>query len=317
MFANKFTKAVVFLTVLSVALTSCGGASTKTQAPAKNDLLEKILARGTLVVATDPAYPPQSELIAGATRAANTKCAPNEYTAAEFTGFDAAAATEVAKRLGVEACFVTPAWSQLIVGNWDGRWDISAGSMALTPDRLSSLYFTQPYYATPATMFVHKDNVSFSQPSDLSGKRIGVCTGCTYEEYLKGTLVIPGTKIDFTIKNAKIMGYDVDVPALEALSKGDGAVLDGALTSQPTGLQAIKDGMPLKQLGDPVFFEYLAMATDQKSNYDSLSLAAKVSEIIKQMHADKTLAKLSQKYYGIDYANIASRFTVKSLGQLP
>lgn len=67
--------------------------------------------RGTLVVATDPAYPPQSELKPGATCAVNTKCAPTEYTANEFTGFDVDMAVEIARWLGVEPCFVTPPWT--------------------------------------------------------------------------------------------------------------------------------------------------------------------------------------------------------------
>jgi polar amino acid transport system substrate-binding protein len=190
----------------SVLLAGCGGAKPTPEPTAPNDLLAKITARGTLVIATDPAYPPQSELIPGAARAANTKCAPTEHTANEFTGFDVDTAAEIARRLGVEPCFVAPPWTQLTAGNWDDRWDISVGSMAITPERMQELYFTQPYYATPAALFVHQDNTSFSQPSDLSGRRVGGCTDCTYEAYLQGTLVIPGTEIDFVIQDAVIIG---------------------------------------------------------------------------------------------------------------
>jgi polar amino acid transport system substrate-binding protein len=77
-----------------------------TAAPAP-DYLADILERGTLVVSTDPAYPPQSELVENATRPADTKCAADQHTANEFKGFDIDAAVEIAKRLGVEAC-VTP-----------------------------------------------------------------------------------------------------------------------------------------------------------------------------------------------------------------
>ena len=46
------------------------------------DKLAQVQARGTLVLFTDPAYPPQSMKVEGATRAANTKCAPNQLTGA-------------------------------------------------------------------------------------------------------------------------------------------------------------------------------------------------------------------------------------------
>jgi polar amino acid transport system substrate-binding protein len=306
-----------YLVVVSALLAGCGRAQPAPEPTPPNDLLAKITTRGTLVVATDPAYPPQSELEPGATRAANTKCAPTEYTADEFTGFDVGTAVEIARRLGVEPCFVTPPWTQLTAGNWDDRWDISVGSMAITPERMEMLYFTQPYYATPAALFVHQDNTTFSQPSDLSGKWVGGCTDCTYEAYLQGTLVIPATEIEFVIKDPVIIGYDVDLPALQDLALGDGVRLDGVLVAQPTGQQAIEDGLPLKQLGQPVFFEYLAAAVDKKSSQDPAAFVRKVGEVVQQMHSDGTLLTLSQEYYGEDFTTAASEFDIHALNQFP
>lgn len=305
------------LILCAVLLSGCGG-NTPTPIPtSSNDLLSKILARGTIVVATDPAYPPQSELIPNARRAENSKCAPNEYTAAELQGFDISTAVQIANRLGVEPCFVTPQWGQLIVGNWDGRWDISVGSMAITPDRLSVLYFSQPYYGTPAAFFVHKDNNSISSAADLAGKKIGVCTGCTYDAYLQGSLEIPGQKIDFLVKNPKVFGYNVDTPALQDLALGDGVKLDAVLTAVQTGLQFIESGGAIKQVGDPVFTEYLAVAMDKQGNLSSVALALKITEIIQQMHADGTLSKLSIEYYGGDYATSVSKIDIYSFQTIP
>ncbi len=304
------------LIVLSVIITACAEKSTPTPVPV-NDLLAKILARGTIVIATDSEYPPQSVSVPGAKRLENTKCSQNESTANQFTGFDVDSAIEIATRLGVEACFVTPQWSQLISGNWDDRWDISIGSMAITEERMKALYFTQPYYSTPASIFVHKDNTTFSTPADLSGKRVGACTGCGYEDYLRGKLVMPNNPIEYVVIDAEIVGYQIDLPALEDLAIGDGVNVDGVLTGQPTGLEAIKNGLPIKLLGDPVYFEYLAAAVDKKSGLDSLGLAVRITEIIREMHTDGALVEISMKYYDVDYATIASQFDVKPLGQLP
>lgn len=318
MLSRKARLIASLVVVASLLLAGCGAdQASPTPSPVKNDLLARILAQGRLVVATDPAYPPQSEAVPNAQRAADTKCAPNEATVNEFKGFDISTAIEVANRLGVEACFVTPEWSQLISGGWDGRWDISVGSMTITDERLKTLYFTQPYYASPAAVFVHKDNTTFKGFADLSGKRIGTCTGCVYEDYLRGTLTMPANPVDFVIKDPQIISYRVDLPALEALAKGDGVELDAAITSQPTGLQSIKDGLPLKQLGKPIFFEVLAAAIDKSSNPDSLGFAVRVTEIIRQMHADGTLLKLSEQYFGMDYTTVAGQFDIKMLGQIP
>ncbi len=277
-------------------------------APAGGDLLADIMARGVLRISTDPAYPPQSELVPNAQLASDSKCSGDERQAAEFKGFDIDTAVEIAKRLGVEPCFVTPDWTLITGGSWSGRWDLSVGSMTITPERMQKLYFSQPYYTTPAAFFVHKDNTTFTQPSDLSGKKVGACTGCTYDAYLAGTLEIPGEKIDFVVKDAQFTGYDTDTSALQDLALGDGVRLDGVLTAQPTGQGYITDGNPLKQLGDPVYFEYLAAAFDKESATDTKSFQAKVNEIIQGMHADGTLKQLSEKYYGTDLASAGATF---------
>ena len=281
------------------------------------DYLADILKRGTLVVSTDPAYPPQSELVENATRPKDTKCTADQHTASEFKGFDIDAAVEIAKRLGVEACFVTPDWTLIIGGTWSDRWDISVGSMTITPERMQVLYFSQPYYTTPAAIFVYKNNKTFTKPEDLSGKKVGACSGCTYESYLDGSLTIPGEKIDFLVKNPQFKGYDTDTSALQDLTLGDGVRLDAVLTAEPTGQAFVTSGKPIKELGGPIFFEYLAAAIDKKHGKDPISFLKKVTEIIQQMHGDGTLLKLSQQHYGTDLATAAAKFDIAALGQHP
>jgi polar amino acid transport system substrate-binding protein len=289
-----------------------GAADRQAAAP---DLLAEIQARGKLIVSTDPAYPPQSELVANVDPPADTKCTGDERPANQFTGFDIDTAVGIAERLGVEACFVTPDWTLITAGGWAGRWDLSIGSMTITPERMQNLYFTQPYYTTPAAFFVHESNSTFAQPADLSGRKIGVCTGCTYEAYLDGTLSIPGETIEFVVTDAQVIGYDTDVPALEDLALGDGIRLDAVLTALPTGLGYIADGGTLKQLGEPVYFEYLAGAIDKSANVDTSAFLDAVSAAIQAMHADGSLLALSEQYYGADLTSAAAEFDLGLLGQ--
>lgn len=329
---KKLHRLVLVLTTAAVLLAACGApppATTEspTAAPAPTtvpptaaptavpDLLSTILARGTMVVSTDPAYPPQSALKADPVRTPGTKCTADQKTLGELEGFDIDVSAAIAKALGVEVCFVTPDWTLITAGSWAGRWDVSVGSMTITPERAKVLYFAQPYYTTPAAVFVNKANTTYQQPSDLGGKKIGVCGGCTYESFLNGSLVIPGETINFGMKDAVIKTYDTDTTALEDLSLGDGVRLDAVLTAQPTGAQAITNGKPLKQLGDPVYFEYLAPAFDRNSSLNPLSFIAKVSEIVTGLHKDGTLLQLSQKYYGIDLTTAAASFDASAFGK--
>ena len=285
--------------------------------PIHKDKLAEILARGTLVIATDADYAPQSRLLPNSTPDPNSKCSPAQYAANQMTGFDVDVAVKVAEQLDVEPCFVTPPWSQLVAGNWGDNWDIHVGSVAITFDRMKVLYFTQPYYATPSVILVHQDNVTFKQPEDLSGKRIGVCVGCTFETYLKGTLQIPGESIDYRIKNAEIVGYENEEPAIADLSAGDGVKLDAVMTILPLARQAINNGKPVKILGEPLLFAYASITLDRSGKRDPLRLLENISSIIRELHANGTLKQWSTKYQGQDLTQEAARFDLSTLNQTP
>jgi hypothetical protein len=51
----------------------------------------------------------------------------------------AEAETEIAKRLGVELALKDVVWDTITAGNWNGRWDVSVGSMTITPERAEVL----------------------------------------------------------------------------------------------------------------------------------------------------------------------------------
>lgn len=245
--------------------------------------LDRIMSKKVLVMSTDPEYPPQSSLDK------NNK----------FVGFDIDVGTEIAKRMGVKIKFVTPSWDVITAGKWNGRWDISVGSMTPTKKRAEVLDFPAIYYFTPASMAVHKDNKSIKSPSDASGKKIGVGVATTYENYLKGNLVIDAAgvpKFDYVVKNPTIKTYKTDVLALDDLRLGDGARLDAVITALPTINGAIKKGYPIKIVGKPLFMEPLSVAIDK----GDAELGAKIAGIVKAMHADGTLSKLSEKWYGAD-----------------
>lgn len=295
---------------------ACAPAETATAVALQNDKLAEIRARGTLVIATDANYEPQSKLLPESSPDPNTKCRSTQYTASQMTGFDIDVAREVARRLNVEPCFVTPPWNQLVAGHWGDNWDIHVGSVAITLDRMKVLYFSRPYYATPTVILLHQDNTTYKQPEDLSGKRIGVCVGCTFEAYLKGTLQIPGEALNYQIQNAEIVAYENEEPAIEDLSVGDGVKLDAVLTILPLAQEAMTSGKPVKILGDPIWFAYASITIDRFSRRDPMRLLSEISKIIADLHSDGTLKHWSLKYEEQDLTQEAARYDVSSLNQL-
>src|SRR5918996_1710021 len=292
----KKLRLLAVLSFVLLLIAACGTAGDEPEesegngdAAAESDeptgLLAAVKDAGVLRVSTDPAYPPQSSI---------TK-------SGEYEGFDIDVATEIAKRLGVEIQWETPSWDVITAGNWNGRWDISVGSMTVTPERAKVLDFTPPYYYTPAAVAVHKDNTDITDTeSGLDGKTIGVCGGCTYESYLEQTLEIPGYEIDFVIDDADVKAYDTDSSAIADLELGDGTRLDAVMSALPTLEGAIDKGKPLKLVGEPVFYEPLAVAIDKNAPEDPVPLTEEIGRIIEEMHADGTLSELSMKWYDTD-----------------
>jgi polar amino acid transport system substrate-binding protein len=301
---------------LTLVLTACAPATVvPTNLP--KDKLAEIMARGTLVIATDADYEPQSKLLEDILPAEDTKCEPTQYTANQLTGFDVEVAIEISRRLEVEPCFVTPPWSQLVAGNWGDNWDVHVGSVAITSERLNVLYFSQPYYATPTVLLIHKDNKIFERPEDLSGKRIAVCVGCTFEAYLKGTLQIPGQTIEYRIHDPQIIAYENEEPAIEDLSAGDGIKLDALITILPVAQKAISSDKPLKILGEPLLFAFASVTLDRSSRRDNMRLLNEITDIIRELHGREILKQLSMKYQGQDLTQEAARFDLSSINQTP
>jgi polar amino acid transport system substrate-binding protein len=276
-----------------------------------SDKLAQVLARGTLILFTDPAYPPQSFAVEGAERPADTRCAANQLTAPEVSGYDAETGKLVAEELGVEACFVTPTWTEVTAGNWGDRWDLAFGSGAIAVDRMEVLYVTQPYYSTPANFFVPTDSPA-QLPTDLSGKDIGACAGCTMEDYLRGTLELPGPPIEFVVENPNIVTFDTEPPGLEATARGE---LDGFLCSEPVGREQIDKGLHLRMLEEPAYVSYKTGYVDKSSGLSAAAFVERVDEILAGLHADGTLADLSVEFFGKDYATLAGEFDLASIGQ--
>ena len=140
----RFRSILVLVAALSLVAAACGGGDDDTTDSADGgggddhhgrlrrrrhsagDLLAQICDDGVITISTDPAYPPQSSL--------------NPETG-EYEGFDIDVATEIANRLGVEVAWETPKWEAITAGNWQGRWDMSVGSMTVNEERAEVLDF--------------------------------------------------------------------------------------------------------------------------------------------------------------------------------
>ena len=193
----------------------------------------------------------------------------------EVVGFDVDVAKGMAEILGLGIKWEHPAWETIPGGLNNGRYDVSIGSMSsavngdpndpTTVDRWKTLDFSEPYYYTPAQIFVKKGGPQVTSVADLAGKKVGVGAQTTYYSYLKAD------------GSAIVKTYTTDADAFPDLLNGN---IDFVMTAGTTGQQAILEGKPMEFSGKPLFYEDLSMAV-KKGETDWVAL---LNYAVQQMH---------------------------------
>ena len=288
--------AVVIATAF--VLTACGG-----NAATANNLLDAIKQRGYILVSTDPNYEPQSFLVTAGNRPASTKCPSDALTTAEMKGFDVDVAHKIGDAIGVETCFATPDWALITAGNWANKWDVSVGSMTIYKSRQKVLNFSVPYYYTPAVVAVGKD-ATFTSLNDLAGKALCAGTSTTYEDWINGKSDIPAENI-YAQPPAGVTAVplDTDQECAQAIASGRKDFV-GYVTSITVVNANIAAGLPVKQLGSPIYIENLAVAIDKSASLPTDSLMTAINNTITTMHTDGTLTALSMQWFKSDLTQV-------------
>jgi len=277
--------AVLLVAVIALAgvAAACGGDDTEEspspEATSAADIAQQVLGkapsglaativdRGTVIVANDANYPPQSSV---------------DQATGELVGFDVDVALKMGEILGLEVQFENPAWETIPAGLNQGKFDVSIGSMTITPERQKALDFTEPYYYTSGQVFVKKGGPQIAGVDDLAGKTVGVGAATTYYDFLKAN------------SKADVKTYTTDADTFPDLRNGN---LDFVMTAGPTGQQAISQGQPFDFSGAPLYYEDLAFAI-KKGEGDWLQM---LNYAVAQMHEDGSLTAMSEKWYnGLD-----------------
>jgi polar amino acid transport system substrate-binding protein len=297
---NKLYKVLALIAIASLALAACGGGATQA-----SDLLGAVKQRGYIMVSTDPNYAPQSFLDTQGQRPADSKCPADALTTAQMKGFDVDVAKAIGDSLGVETCFATPDWDTITAGTWSDKWDVSVGSMTITPERQQVLDFSVPYYGTPAVVAVGNDS-GLTSLADLAGKALCAGASTTYETWLNGGDLGPSIAVFAKApEGVTVVPLPTDQECAQALAAGR-EDFAGYVTSITVVSENIAAGLPVKQLGEPVFTEVLAAAFDKTSSLPTDTLRAEVDKLFTAMHADGRLAELSNQWFSTDLTQVAN-----------
>lgn len=237
--------------------------------------------------------------ISGAVNAADADSLPKEIkvgmsgTYYPFTyqemgklqGFEVDLWDEIAKRNDMKVEYTTANFSGLFGLLETGRINTISNQISITKERTDKYYFSEPYVVDGVQITVKKGNDSIKSVDDLAGKTVAVNLGSNFEKVLRA--YDKDNKID-------IKTYDTGIEQDVVLGRSDAFVMDriSALT------RIKKSGLPLQLAGEP--FEVIENAWPFLKNEKGEQLRNMTNQTLDAMREDGTLAKISEKWFGMD-----------------
>lgn len=112
-----------------------------------------------------------------------------------ITGFDYDIGNALCAEMQVKCVWIEQEFDGLIPALKVRKFDAVLSSLAITPERLRSVDFTNKYYATPARLAM-KAGTQLNDPSvELKGKKIGVQRASIYDRYATAEFVPAGAEV--------------------------------------------------------------------------------------------------------------------------
>ncbi len=262
----KKLTAVILSAVLAFSVFAVSGCKEK---PAETkDQLTKIKEAGKIIIAMEGVWAPWTY----------------HDDSGELVGFDTEVAKAIAAKLGVEAEFVEAGWDALFAGLDSGRYDIVVNGVEKTEERGKQYNFTEAYAYIKTALIVRSDNEDIKTFEDLNGKKTCNSLNSTYmllaEEY-----------------GATVQGVDSLEETLNMVLNGR---VDATLNAEVSffDYMAVYPDAPLKVVALTEEASHVVIPVRKNENTDTLREA--ISEAIRELREDGTLAAISIKYFGKD-----------------
>ena len=205
------------LVLVSVfALAACGSSSNE-------NLQEKVVKKGKLVVAISPDYAPFEfkTLVNGKDT---------------IVGADVELAKAIADELGVKLELSSMSFDNVLSSLQTGKADIAISGLSATKERKNAYDFSDPYYETENAILVKTSNLDkFTSISSLSGQKVAVQKGTIEEglskDQLKDSKIVSLTAMGEAInelKSGQVQAVDLEKPVAEGyLSQNSDIALAG------------------------------------------------------------------------------------------
>lgn len=213
----------------------------------------------------------------------NPTFAPFEYQDDEgnMTGFDLDLMTAIGEDQGFDVEFQSLEFDALTGALTTGQIDVIAAGMSITPERLESVAFSDPYMDASLSIMVAADS-DITGPDDLNGKVVGAQIGTT------GADEVTALQEAGTISEGKLLdNYNT---CLQELISGG---CDAVIVDLPVGEDYVEQRPDdVKLTGEPFASVFYGLAVDPENT----ELLDKINAGLANIIADGTFDELCEKY---------------------
>jgi His/Glu/Gln/Arg/opine family amino acid ABC transporter permease subunit len=229
------------------------------------DALERVRARGEIVIATDPTYPPFEQREAG-----------------RLQGLDIDLGNEIGRELGVRVQWLPLEWSGVMGALESRKADLVMSGVTITDERKKGYFFSRPYFLSGQAIARRRGDTRIRGRKDLIDKIIAVQEGTT-GQFAVEKLGVPGDRI---------LKFDQLADGLLDVRNGKA---DAAVADLPTLKALFRQGYPeLELAGDTLTRESLAVVVRR----GEASLTAEINRALNALMVDGRYARIYEKWIG-------------------
>lgn len=254
-------RVLIAILALAAVLAGCS-AEVETRA------LDQIRQSGTLRVGVNPNFPPMSSYGQGN----------------ELEGFDVDVAREIGRALGVQVELVPTPTAQRIPFLTAGRIDLSLGALTITPERQQVVDFTVPLH-TETMSVLTTDAVQAESWRDLDRPEVTLVN-------MRGNTSV--ALLQQKLPRAKVLLVDGNPDTVRALAQGRADALVENIDFF-WRFTANHPGVNWRRLPEPIITKSCGIGV-RKGNE---TVRAAVDGVLRKLHADGTVGRLWEKWYGI------------------